>query len=173
MHPRISGVAQGLFEDHAGTEVGRILMHGGNMEGFATDMVLFPELGQGWFVANHIESSRLRQRVRDVLLDRFYRRPAVAPIPAVRPSRATDYAGAYGWNTYCHTCPGGAPYSRITLESERDGILRMNDRRWVETGPGFFVREDGKDSLAIIRDPSGQVTHLHWGAWAVFERLRP
>jgi hypothetical protein len=45
MHPRIAGMAYGLLEERPG-DAARIVTHGGDVEGFSADMVLFPDLGQ-------------------------------------------------------------------------------------------------------------------------------
>lgn len=173
MHPRIAGMAYGLLEERP-SDAARILTHGGDVEGFSADMVLFPELGQGWFVANHIEGSPLRQRLKQVLLDRFYRRPSAAarlPVPTRDPSPAPAFTGRYGWNAYCHTCPEGRPYTVLTVGADATGAMTLLDHRWIEAEPRFFVRADGKDSLALLADSTGRITHLAWPGWWVFERL--
>jgi CubicO group peptidase (beta-lactamase class C family) len=173
MHPRIAGMAYGLLEERP-SDAARILTHGGDVEGFSADMVLFPDLGQGWFVVSHVEGNALRQRLKQALLDRFYRRPAVAArLPALtrRPSPPSGFTGQYGWNAYCHTCPGGQPYTTLPVGTDDTGALVLLDHRWIETRPRFFVRADGKDSLALLADSTGRITHLAWPGWWVFERL--
>jgi CubicO group peptidase (beta-lactamase class C family) len=176
MHHRIAGVAQGLWEEPPGGHAARGLTHGGDVEGFSSEMVLLPELGHGWFVANHTEGSRLRDRLKRALLDRFYRDPSAAARPPVRvphPTPAAAVAGRYGWNAYCHTCPGGEPYAVLEVGVDSAGALTFVDDRWIETGPRFFVRADGRDSLAFVADSTGQITHLVWAGFRVFERLPP
>jgi hypothetical protein len=125
-------------------------------------------------VVSHVEGSPLRQRLKQVLVDRFYDRPDAAarrPVPTNRPSPAPTFVGLYGWNAYCHTCPDGRPYATLPVATDDTGALVLLDHRWIETRPRFFVRADGKDSLALLADATGRITHLAWPGWWVFERL--
>ena len=71
MHPAIPGYALGFSEDYVGDL--RVVEHGGNMAGFSSLMVLIPSEHAGFFVVNHFEGSRLRDDLKWLLLERFFR----------------------------------------------------------------------------------------------------
>jgi hypothetical protein len=136
-------------------------------------MVLIPEERSGWFIVNHVEGSQLRSNLKWAILDRFYTRPGYRPrVPsATRTANASAYTGWWGWNAYCHTCPGGRVFTSFEAKPDSTGALEFAGRRWIEVAPRFFLRADGTDSLAFVPDSTGRVTHLAWGGFGVFERL--
>jgi hypothetical protein len=173
-HPKVPGLTYGFEEERYGNL--RLLIHGGNMAGFSSLVVLIPERNAGFFVVNHHENSNLRNDLKWVLLERFYGPAPNAEVP--KPSsdfnaRAHLFVGRYGWNTYCHTCSGQEPWVVLTVGSEPDGAMTLNGRRWVEIEPFLFVRDDGASTVAFRTDELGRVTHLFSGGFWVFERLAP
>lgn len=173
MHPHVPGIAYGFWEDIFGDE--HILEHGGNMAGFSAQMVLLPERKAGFFFVSQHEGSNLRDTLKWALLERFY--PARQPSPAPRPSpefvsRAAPFVGIYRWNCYRHTvttpAQGG---TTITVQSNPDGTLTIAGRKWIETEPLLFVREDGKGRIAFRADDTGRITHLSSGGFWVFEKV--
>jgi CubicO group peptidase (beta-lactamase class C family) len=173
-HPKVPGLTYG-FEEEAYGDL-RLLVHGGNVAGFSSLVVLIPDRNAGFFVVNHHEQSGLRDDLKWALLIRYYGPDRKAEVPKPRAdfnSRAHLFVGRYGWNTYCHTRRGHQPGVILTVGSNPDGTLSLNGKRWVEVEPFLFVREDGASKVAFRTDELGRVTHLFSGGFWVFERLVP
>ncbi|HET9370382.1 MAG TPA: serine hydrolase domain-containing protein, partial [Vicinamibacterales bacterium] len=171
-HPDVPGVAYGFFEsEHAGE---RILEHGGVMAGTSSSMVLLPDRRAGFFVANHVEQSGLRDAIRNAILDRFYSRRQDPPVV----SKSEDFgplarfAGRYRWNVYCHSCGTAPPTQGPTVEARADGTIDFAGQRWVQIAPLVFRRDDGKRVLAFRADSDGAISHLFIEGPLTFERIR-
>ena len=172
-HPQLPGLSYG-FEEEAFGDL-RMLQHGGNMAGFSALVVLIPKYNAGFFVVTHGETSQLRDNLKWALLLRYYSEkkfPLPQPAPSFN-SRAHLFVGRYGWNTYCHTCPGRQPTSIMNVTSNPDGTLSLNGKRWIEVEPLLFVREDGASRVAFRADATGRITHMFFGGFWVFEKLIP
>lgn len=86
-------------------------------------------------------------------------------------ARAETFVGTYRWNIYCETCGPRPAGPSLKVTSNADGTLTINGRRWIETTPLFFVRDDGRSKLAFRKDSSGRIAHLFAGGFWVFERV--
>lgn len=173
-HPKLPGVAYGFEEEVYGDL--RLLLHGGNVAGFSSLVVLIPERNVGFFVVNHHEQSNLRDQLKWGLLERFYGPARKAEVPKPSPDfnvRAPLFVGRYAWNPYGHTRPGNAPGFILTVTSNADGTISLDGKRWLEAEPLLFVREDGASKVAFRTDELGRVTHLFLGGFWNFERLAP
>ena len=173
-HPKIHGFTYGFHEEAYGTL--RLVEHGGNMAGFSSLVVLIPERNAGFFVVAHGEDSQLRDNLRWALMDRYYSPEQKLPVPTPSANfnvRAHLFVGRYGYITYCHTCPGHQPGMIFRVTSNSDGSLTINGRRWIETEPLLFVREDGLGKIAFRADQYGRITHMFFGGFWVFEKWVP
>jgi CubicO group peptidase (beta-lactamase class C family) len=173
-HPQLAGLAYGFEEEWYGDL--RLLVHGGNVAGFSSLVVLIPERGAGFFVVNHHEPSNLRNDLKWALLEHCYGPASKSDVPQSLPgsaARAVAFAGRYGWITYCHTCSEPTPWVVLTVGVDADGTLTLNGRRWIEVEPLLFVRDDGDGRIAFRMDEQGRVTHLFSGGFWTFERLAP
>jgi CubicO group peptidase (beta-lactamase class C family) len=173
-HPRIAGFAYGWNEN---LEPGypRFLDHGGNVAGFSAEALIVPERGAGFFLVSHGERANLRDPLKWAILERFFRAPE-APVAPPRPAEApaeplARFAGRYGWNIWCHTCPGRTPDIVIAVAANADGTLAFNGHSWIQVEPLYFVRDDGRAHVAFAADAAGAITHLFSGGFWVFERL--
>jgi CubicO group peptidase (beta-lactamase class C family) len=172
-HPKLPGFAYGFYEDdYQGL---RIIEHGGNVAGFSSLMVLLPEHNAGFFMVNHHEDANLRDIVKWALLEHYYPPKHAPSIPRPQPdfnARAPLFVGSYRWNIYCRTCRGRQALPLLLkVTSNPDGTLSINNKRWIEVAPLFFVREDGGGKLAFRTDSSGKVTHLFTGGFWAFEKV--
>jgi len=169
--PGIPAFAYGFFEDRITQP--RTMHHGGNMNGFATDMYLVPEHQLGFFVAYN--SDRVingpRARLRDTLTQRLmnYWFPAErnnqAVVKTPLPIKTERFAGKYTDNMYCHTCyedeAGAWPISGITpVKALGEGALEISGSRWVAVEPLVFQSEATGNRIAFREDQTGQITHL-------------
>ena len=171
-HRQLPGFAYGFYEDdYQGL---RIIEHGGNVAGFSSMMVLLPDRNAGFFIVNHHEITNLREIVKWALLERYYPPKQAPTIPRPAPdfnTRAPLFVGSYRWNISCQTCETHLQLPILKVTSNPDGTLSMNNKRWVEVSPLFFVREDGGGKIAFRADSSGKITHLFSGGFWVFERI--
>ena len=171
-HPKLPGFAYGFYEDdYQGL---RLIEHGGNMAGFSSLMVLIPERNAGFFMVSHHEATNLREIVKWALLERYYPPKDAPNIPRPAPdfnARASRFVGSYRWNIYCQTCPTRAQLPLLKVTSNSDGTLSMNNRRWIEVAPLFFIREDGKGKIAFRADSAGKITYLFTGSFWAFEKM--
>jgi CubicO group peptidase (beta-lactamase class C family) len=174
-HPRLPGFAYGFYEDFTNGE--HILKHGGNVEGFAAELVLLPERGIGFFIATQHEPAELKDVVEKALLDRYF--PATTkpskPVPMTGyRARAPRFAGNYEINEFCHSCGSDRRvYPRIEVRAFPDGTISITGHtpHFIEVSPLFFERVDGQGKAAFLEDESGRITTLAGNSWLVFERI--
>jgi CubicO group peptidase (beta-lactamase class C family) len=151
MHPKIPGYALGFNEELIGGL--RVLEHGGNIAGISTQMVLVPQHGDGFFVANHFENSKLRDELKEALLQHLYPEARKRhPVPAPKGGNVRRFAGRYIPTTSCHSCnPPSAPYA-MTVTANDDGTLTFAGNRWTEVEPGLFVSAGGTGYIVFRGD---------------------
>ena len=177
MHPQLAGFTYGFQEAFTNGE--HILEHGGNVEGFAAQLVLLPDRGIGFFVASQHEPAQLKDVVEKALLDHYFpdQRPRVAPAPmSGYRERVSRFAGTYELNDFCHTCGADRRvYPRIEVKTFPDGTLTItgNEEHFVEVSPLFFRKVNGAPGGAVFhQDPSGKIDFIAGDSWLVFERIK-
>jgi CubicO group peptidase (beta-lactamase class C family) len=173
MDPHIPGYALGFNEDFIGGM--RILEHGGNMAGFSAQMVLIPDANAGFFLVNHLESSKLRDNLKWALLERYFpqareRRPLPTPPPAEQ-VRADHFAGNYMSLTSCWSCQPMRAASVLTVAANPDGTLNFAGGRWIAVDSLRFVRENGSGYIVFRNDPTGAVQYLFAGAFWGWQKI--
>lgn len=169
-HPALPGWGLGFQLDRANAL--SIAEHGGDIAGFSSLLVLFPEKQAGFFIVNHGEGSDLRFKVKQALLDGLY--PDPRPRLAPKPSPATaavlrEYAGRYLSSLSCHTCREEGQVFEVAANA--DGTLSLWGQTWVPLERDLFLRDDGKRLLGFARDRNGQIVSLTGGSWRVADRL--
>jgi CubicO group peptidase (beta-lactamase class C family) len=172
MHPLIPGVTYGFWEDLVGSL--RVIEHGGNMAGFSAQMVLIPSEGAGFFVVGHLEGSKLRDAVKQAVLEHLFpaartRLPAPTPAPDFA-KRAAAFVGRYAPSSSCHTCRPRSVPSILEVKADDEGLLFAGSK-WIETAPLLFERKDGTGYICFQTDAEGNVVALHAGAYWGFEKL--
>jgi hypothetical protein len=174
-HPKLAGFAYGFYEDFTNGE--RIIKHGGNVEGFAAQLVILPERGVGFFIATQHEPAGLKDVVERALLDRYF--PATNKPRAPKPmtgyrDRAPRFAGTYELNQFCHSCgPGRRVYPRVEVKAFPDGTISITGQkqRFVEVSPLLVEGVDGNGRAVFREDEKGHVSLLAGDSWFVFERI--
>jgi hypothetical protein len=174
MHPRMPGWAYGF---QVGDTNGlRILMHGGDIGGFSTLMVLLPDERIGIYVAHHIEGANLRFVVQRSILDHYFpdrRSPQIAGPRKENAEQLRRFAGTYRANIFCHSCPDGGPNVQdFEVEASGDGTITVWDQRWVPVEPLYFASLDGRQHIGFKESSDGQIVALTAGSWRVLERIR-
>jgi CubicO group peptidase (beta-lactamase class C family) len=170
MHPQLPGMGYGFFEARVDGNV--IFEHGGDIDGYATLLVLLPDAGTGFFVGTHVEGAGLRGKVRDKLLERFFPgQPPVSP----RILAGTDlspFVGEYRWNIYCRTCTNGWMPGTLRVTALGDSALSTLGTQWYPVGPLLFQTRDGRRQMGFATDSAGAIWQLTDGGIRNFERLR-
>jgi CubicO group peptidase (beta-lactamase class C family) len=173
MHPRLPGF--GLGFQVGDTNGRRLLLHGGDIAGFSSLMVLLPHERTGFFIAGHREGSDLRFAVLRAFMDRFFpdRRGITVPPPdPAAVARLRRLEGTYRASTWCHTCPPDPERVQdVAVTVRADGALMVWDTPWIEVEPLFFRSPDGTRRLGFHQDAAGRITALTAGSWMVMERL--
>lgn len=173
MHPLLPGWTLGFQEgDLNGL---RIVEHGGDIGGFSALLTLIPDHEVGFFVVHHLESTNLRFKLRQAILDRYFPDARTTKIPVPDPGSAAGlrrFAGKYRGNIFCHSCPGGGPNVQdFEVEANDDGTITVWGSRWVQVSPLYFVDTDGKSRIGFAEDEAGRIIALSAGAWKVLERV--
>ena len=174
-HPRLPGWAYG-FSDRYVNNV-RVIDHGGNLRGFASMLLLVPDLNFGFFVSSNNNESGLREALVKKFFNHYFPVPAT---PTPKPpegftQRAHFFTGLYRTNRY----------SRVTIEkleiffnqtrvtATDDGYLVVQNRngpasRYVEVEPLLFKQVDGDNYIAFRNDSNGRITDMFTGAQTVY-----
>lgn len=176
-HPKLAGFAYGFYEALINGE--RLLEHGGNVEGFSTQMTLIPDRGIGFFIATQHEPARLRDVIQEALLDHYFPQKAAPsralPMAGYR-QRVQKFVGTYELNQFCHSCGADRRvYTRVDVKANPDGTISItgNPEPLVEVSPLFFRRVSGRGGGAAFReDGSGRITQLAGDSWLVAERIK-
>lgn len=169
-HPDLPGWALGFQLDNVNGVA--IAEHGGDIAGFSALFVLLPDRHEGFFIVNHGESSDLRFRVKQALLDALY--PAEAPsVPAADAKNApalAEYAGRYISSITCRTCPLSDDQVFV-VKTQPNGALSLWGQTWVPLRRDLFIRDDGKRLLGFARDEKNKIVSVTGGSWRVADRL--
>jgi CubicO group peptidase (beta-lactamase class C family) len=187
-HEALPGSALGLIEGYRGDV--RILRHnGGTPGGFASNMVLVPELGFGLFVSyNSDEAATPREAVPEDILDEIFGEPDVdVPAPEGQPTRASELPGTYRVLSRAETTHDSflttIQATTVDISITDDGALLVDksdeETRWVETEPLVFQEKETGERLAFGADGgsvrylfvSGTVTALERVSWQESARL--
>jgi CubicO group peptidase (beta-lactamase class C family) len=165
----------------------RFVGHGGNLSGTATDLVLLPDEGLGWYVAFNgpgvgRSASTFRSNLSRAAIARFVA-PEAPSVVAVGPSTGADVAGTYlsTRRVFSGFVILENPLSLVTVAADDDGVLTVSEakrsdgslRRWLPVGRDRFVEEETGDVLVAIRNEDGQVVRFASGlaySVAIFER---
>lgn len=148
--------------------------HGGNLSTTATDLVVLPEHGIGWFIAfngagNENAASRVRANLTRALIDRFIV-PQVPPVKATGPSTAQDAVGRY--ITTRRPFSGFVRFAfageTVSVTADDKGVLRVSSsklsdgspRRFLPQGRDRFAEQETGLPLVLLRDAGGAVYRI-------------
>lgn len=177
--PRLeSGIAVGFF---TGTRNGhRYLEHGGDLNGFASEIFLLPDDGVGIFTSCNVDDGALRGAIVGQFMDRYFPDPAAADIKP-NPDFAKDtrkYAGKYRSNRFARRSIEKLTtlVEQVTVTADGKGNIALAGsngppRIMVAVAPGEFVDPRSKDKATFRTDNTGAVSHMLLSGGAL-ERLR-
>jgi hypothetical protein len=182
-HPGMPGMTYGFKERSINGM--RVIGHGGDIHTFASQMILVPEEGLGFFVAYNRFDDAFREQLISAFFDHYYPAGGENPAPqAIEMSseQLARYAGSYRWVRYPHSTLGKlialvpGPYW-VVVQANEDTSLSLSffgaDAAWryvpvgehvfrqVEGGPQLVggLQVDPGDTLAFRENQAGQVTY--------------
>lgn len=176
-HPRLTGgMAIGFFADER--DGLRILMHGGDLPGFASLLVLYPDRNAGFFVSCNAADGALRSTLAEQLRERYFPKLEVkTPEPPTDfASRANRFSGKYRYNRYSRTSIEKVVtlMQQATIKPDGRGRLVLlggdTPRRFVEIEPLVFQDTQDGTVVAFREDARGAITHFMVNQ-GVFEKL--
>jgi CubicO group peptidase (beta-lactamase class C family) len=163
--PRLHGYAYGFQRLERAGQV--LLSHAGDTATFHSELVLLPDDNTGLFLSYNTNRPRLRGRVVDAFLDRYYP-VTLAPVapPAGFAARADRFTGDYRSNRHAYTTVDklvmlANPVWPIRAEGDLlvlDNPWRNETQRFAEVAPLLFQQVDGPERLAFRADERGNVT---------------
>jgi hypothetical protein len=106
-HTQLPGMAYGFKERFVNGL--RVIGHGGDVQTYASQMVLIPEEDLGFFLVYNRFADAFREQLISAFFDHYYPAPDKGPVPqAVEMSeeRLEHYAGSYRWVKYPHSTLG-------------------------------------------------------------------
>ena len=177
--------ARGLafVEAHGGRQ--RAVAHGGQIWGFASELVLWPDAGVGLFLSANREPFGLEHRFLGAVVEHLGRDAERAPMPDPLPAaqaRAQAAAGVYRYDRYARTSylktgvliPAFVQEMQVTpLDAGRLGVRFSGGgapRTYAEVAPGEYARidDDGRirprQTLALRTSAAGATTHVFVGS---------
>lgn len=176
--PSPFGMAYG-FEEQLNRGL-RVLDHSGGQLGFASYLMLVPELNLGVFISQNRRGGDLRRTVAQLVLDAFtsgFSYPDLELEP-VRTLDTEPYAGIYRHTGYTrHTFEKmayvlGIAGRRVQIESDGPGALRINGDRFVLDENGQFTdARYGFVTTGFMKNEAGDVIY-HTDGRDVYEKLR-
>ncbi|MDZ4861117.1 MAG: serine hydrolase domain-containing protein [Candidatus Hydrogenedentes bacterium] len=172
------GMAVGFF---TGMRNGRrMLEHGGDFNGFASELFLLPDDGVGIFASCNVDDGALRSAIVRQFMDRYFPspEPAVAQKEIPFQADAVSLAGVYRSNRY----------GRRSIEKLITLMAQINVRldgdhefvvagasgepvRFVQTKQGQFADPRTGSTMVFRTGADGDVTHMLLDG-AAFERLK-
>ncbi len=175
-HPAIEPILHGFIRANRNGQV--IYGHGGDVNGFHSQMSLFPELGLGLFVAfNSDPAAAARGALVDAFVDRFFPAPHLRPAPEPATLQIGQYTGEY-----LPLRRNQSTFERLAVLTERlsvavdgDQLLLSGNRvsRWVPIGNDAFTGLYEERQIAFRQDADEDGLYAYLGsALASYERVR-
>ncbi|MEM8766694.1 MAG: serine hydrolase domain-containing protein [Pseudomonadota bacterium] len=170
--PEANAWLHGYYEDRANGV--RSYGHGGDLNGFHSQLALFPEENLGLFVAvNTDPAAAIRSNLVRSFRDAYFPEdPPLRPEPNADAAEGqAEYAGAYAGLRRSFTS-----FAKLVLlvghteiASNEDGYLTLSSedgtRQYVALGNDRFGARYDHDELQFVRDDAGQVTHVHFSGF--------
>ena len=148
----------------------RIFGHGGDLNGFHSAMLIFPDHELGLFVSFNTESgSAARSATVNSFVNEFFPADEISHIaPPENTDGYGDYAGVY--SSLRRTFSDFARlsllinYSKVSVTDDGYLSIATNGRvtRFVELGTDHFKSIDSATELRFLRDENKDVTHIEF-----------
>jgi CubicO group peptidase (beta-lactamase class C family) len=173
-HPQLRAYTYGGFSRFT-AHGQRVLSKGGDVGGFSSLLVLFPDQGLGFFTAfnaaiDPFSAEEPREELLTQFLDHYYP-TADQPIDPQPSPDLARVAGNYRWNRLSRVTAEKAlnpvGIMQLHLVPADDGTLSvssvvplMQPGTYTEVEPLLFQSVDGADYISFREDERGQITHM-------------
>ena len=157
-----------------------ILWHDGAHVGFTAELMLFPELKSGFFIASNHKDGQLISNLKYALLERFYQPERLESIEP--PFQTfTDHKALEG--TYVNSRRSHGNFTKIRtlfeqkmeITTNQDGSIRVFDIQFAEEEADMFAYVNRPDlKLKVIRDSHGGIDYIAFdfgGSSRAYENL--
>lgn len=169
---RLKGWAHGFMELRMHNP--RMIGHGGDSTYFHSQMVLVPEAGLGFFVANNTgaDDKEMVENVLGAFIDHYFPLAVTPPTPLA--NSTTDLTSLEGSYASAQASYGTQEKTKLILgiqkiQAQADGSLLLSSlagsQRYVEVEPMLFQRDDGQhvdyfDQFTFRTGPDGKIEYL-------------
>ena len=148
--------------------------HGGDLNGYHSELVLIPEHDVGIFVAvNTDPGEQFGGRLVDALIDRYFPiEPPDRSLPAADAHlRQAEYHGTYASlrRNYSDFSKLALLMGYATIGTNGEGYLTFSGtstKQYVALGDDTFGARYDHETLKFVRDAAGNVTHVHRSGYA-------
>ncbi|MGI5119124.1 serine hydrolase domain-containing protein [Marinactinospora thermotolerans] len=167
-HPALPGVGYGFEQLRGGTEP--MVGHRGDGPGSHGLFALFPESGVGLYAVQNGDGAAEGDRtVRDVVVAEFAERFLPGRPPGDAPGPAGDTTGVAGVYVTARIGEGGVARAAGLLDHRvvaagTGGGLVVDGVAWRPAGGDVFRSRESGELLTLVRDGSGAVIGLGYGA---------
>ncbi len=179
-HPQLEGFCYGFYEYFANDI--RAIHHAGDLYGFASELMLFPDYNFGYFISQNSVGNGLRDYFTAVFVNEFLPGEYSSPVSTSDfKDRMHLYTGTYWHTRYPHELyeqyKESIPFSSIDLlVNEYLNLLLTNITQfgqsylieWVEIEP-FLFQYSGRDTKLLLYPENEEIKYIFFGLSA-YER---
>jgi hypothetical protein len=173
-HPQLEGFCYGFYE-YPDTDF-RAIHHAGDLYGFASELMLFPEYKFGYFISQNSVGTGLRDVFNAVFTDAFLPDSYLPPQPTEDfESRKHLYNGLFWHTRYPHEFyedyADSIPLSSINLSVNVESNLLITNitqfdqsflLEWVEIEP-FLFQINGTNVNLVLHLEEGRIKYIFFG----------
>ncbi|MEW6982100.1 serine hydrolase domain-containing protein [Colwelliaceae bacterium 6471] len=158
----------------------KIIWHDGGHVGFAAELMLFPELNSGFFIAVNKKNSSLASELKYALLNRYYKPTQLKKLqaPYIELTDHSKILGDYVYSRRSHNSLAkifSLLESPLTITQGDNGLIHAFGLPFAEESPNLFAYVERPDmKLKIVRDNSNQINYValdYFGAPRSYEKM--
>ena len=132
-HGELPGMTLGFKERYINSE--RLIGHGGDIDTYASQMILLPEHNIGFFMAYNTFNDALRQNFITAFMNQYFPIEATLPPPAsvnLTIAELARFAGSYRWVKYPHSTLGKLS---VFAPGAHNWTISVNDDATISLAP--------------------------------------
>ncbi len=174
-HPQLEGFCYGFYE-YIDRDI-RAIHHAGDLYGFASELMLFPQYKFGYFISQNSVGTGLRDVFTELFINEFF------PGGSYLPPQSTDdfedrmdlYKGTFWHTRYPHEhyeeYSDDLPFSSIELSVDENSNLLLTNLtqfdqssllEWVEIEPFLFQYKEAEIKL-VLHPVNGVIKYIFFG----------
>ncbi|GMW01188.1 MAG: hypothetical protein AMXMBFR84_23250 [Candidatus Hydrogenedentota bacterium] len=172
--PRLNGICFPFFERRRNGV--RTIEHRGDLPGFASSLILFPDYNFGFFVSSTNPSSLTRTALADQLMIRYFPANASEPPPSSGDRAAAQAAaGTYRFTRYASRTLEklNTLTSQLQVSANEDGsiTLQSDDPARVSPRGGQFYADESRDLYVLFAADSANGRDMLYMNQNSYEKL--